>query len=594
MKNCCRQKSKTKSIYLFSSKIITAVFLFIVTLPCFSQSLLDKKVTVHFNNLKLEQALGSINKTYQIKFSYANNLIPLKKPVTVQMNNQPLRNVLNEMFKNTGVSYQQVGNQIVLSMGKSNNKTQNNNAIQKQNTDTLKRDTIKKVDNIGKQPILKKDSLTKIIVHPDTMAINYNTVKVDIASVTKAKDTSAKKINTINNTPPAEKPYIKRTFQLAIIPGISTNNKLEDTIVNNFAFNLLVGHSAAVKGFELGLIANTQKDYVKGFQIGGIGNYAGGDVHAIQLGGFMNANKGNTKAVRVGGFGNYTRGNFEGLDFSGFSNVCNSISGGSQIAGFANVCRGQKNINDSLFKNKTEYQVAGFSNFAVQDIKGTQISGFANVAKDFDGIQIAGFANVAKETQGIQIGVLNIARTMKGLQIGVFNYCDSIHGVPIGFLSIVKRGYHEIELGGSESFYTYLNLKLGTRHFYNILALGYQPMANSFRWGYGYGLGTEAHVSRKIRMNFDLLCNQIGENELWTNYLNLLNQLRINLGIQVAKHFCITLGPSYNVLVSSYRIPYNNINGSEIVSYSFFKDVPANSQRPVVKMWAGGNIGFRF
>ena len=354
MKNCCRQKSKKKSIYLFSSKIITAVFLFLIALPCLSQSLLEKKITVHFINLPLEQALSSITKTYQTKFSYANNLIPLKKPVTVQLDNQPLQNILNEMLKNTGVSYQQVGNQIVLSMGKTSNKTQNNNVIQKQNKDTLRWDTIKKADNIEKQPILKKDSLTKIIVHPDTMTINYNTVKVDTASVIKAKDTSAKKINTIT-IPSAEKSYIKRTFQLAIIPGISTNNKLEDTIVNHFAFNLFVGHSAAVNGFELGLLANTQRDYVKGFQLGGIGNYAGGDVNALQIGGVMNANKGNTKAVRVGGFGNYTGGNFEGLDFSGFSNVCNSISGGSQIAGFANVCKGKKTDSLSLtFKNKTQ------------------------------------------------------------------------------------------------------------------------------------------------------------------------------------------------------------------------------------------------
>jgi len=593
MKSCCRQKRKTKSIFLFSSKIITAVFLFMSILPCLSQSLLDKKISVHFINLPLEQALGGITKTYQIKFSYANNLIPLKKPVTAQMDNQPLRNVLNEMLKKTGVSYQQVGNQIVLSMGKTNNKAQNNNVIQKQNNDSLRQDTIKKVDNIEKQPILKKDSLSKIIIHPDTMTINYNTVKVDTESFSKTKDTSSKKINTII-TLPVEKPYIKKTFQFAIIPGISTNNKLEDTIVNNFAFNLLVGHSAAMKGFELGLLANTQKDYVKGFQLGGIGNYAGGDVNAVQIGGVINANKGNTKAVRVGGFGNYTGGNFEGFDFSGFSNVYNSISGGSQIAGFANICIGKKKISDSLFKNKTEYQVAGFSNFALQNIKGIQISGFTNVAKDLDGTQIAGFANVAKDVRGTQIGVFNIARKVKGGQIGVFNFCDSIKGVPIGLLSIVRHGYHEFEIGGSESFYSYLNIKLGERHFYNILALGYQPLASSFRWGYGYGLGTEAHLNHKLRINFDLLCYQIGENELWTNYLNLINQLRINLGIQAAKHICITFGPSYSVLVSSYVNPDTQLHGSEIAPYSFFSDVPANPIRPTIKMWIGGNLGLRF
>src|SRR4051812_33157149 len=75
---------------------------------------LDRKVSLRYEGVSLEEVLKGISKNYQVHFSYTNNLIPLDKRVSIRVKNQPLRLVLDELFKGTNVNYQLVGEQIVL------------------------------------------------------------------------------------------------------------------------------------------------------------------------------------------------------------------------------------------------------------------------------------------------------------------------------------------------------------------------------------------------------------------------------------------------------------------------------------------------
>src|SRR4051812_23981552 len=75
---------------------------------------LDRKVSLRYEGVSLEEVLKGISKNYQVHFSYTNNLIPLDKRVSIRVKNQPLRLALDELFKDANVSYQLVGDQIVL------------------------------------------------------------------------------------------------------------------------------------------------------------------------------------------------------------------------------------------------------------------------------------------------------------------------------------------------------------------------------------------------------------------------------------------------------------------------------------------------
>lgn len=75
---------------------------------------LDRLVTLRYENAPLESVLKTLSRKYGLKFSYVNNLIPLQQKVYINVKSQTLKYVLDELFKNTQVSYQLIGDQIVL------------------------------------------------------------------------------------------------------------------------------------------------------------------------------------------------------------------------------------------------------------------------------------------------------------------------------------------------------------------------------------------------------------------------------------------------------------------------------------------------
>ena len=75
---------------------------------------LDRLVTLRYENTTLESALKILGREYGLKFSYVNNLIPLQQKVSIHVKKQTLKYALDNLFKNTQVSYQLIGDQIVL------------------------------------------------------------------------------------------------------------------------------------------------------------------------------------------------------------------------------------------------------------------------------------------------------------------------------------------------------------------------------------------------------------------------------------------------------------------------------------------------
>jgi len=82
-----------------------------------SQPYLDKKVSFTFSDMSLANVLRSIGNKTGVKFSYNPDILQPGKRINMRFNNTPLRDVLKQLLNDPGISYREIGNQIVLYRG---------------------------------------------------------------------------------------------------------------------------------------------------------------------------------------------------------------------------------------------------------------------------------------------------------------------------------------------------------------------------------------------------------------------------------------------------------------------------------------------
>jgi hypothetical protein len=215
--------------------------------------------------------------------------------------------------------------------------------------------------------------------------------------------------------------------------------------------------------------------------------------------------------------------------------------------------------------------------------------------KGIHGVQVAGLANVATAEVGSQFsGIFNYGKKVNGIQFGLINVSDTLNGVPIGLLSIVKHGYHKLEVSADEVFYTNVAFRTGVRKFYNILLAGIKPDPspdNENVWTFGYGLGTERRITQWLHLNLDITSQQINKGS-FTQATNLLNKVHAGLDFRVAKSFSIYAGATLNGYLTEktftdYPVLFSNQTPS--VFYNHSSDSNHN-----LKMWVGWKVGLRF
>jgi hypothetical protein len=243
----------------------------------------------------------------------------------------------------------------------------------------------------------------------------------------------------------------------------------------------------------------------------------------------------------------------------------------------------------------TGFQGAGVMNVSTLGNLVSQIGGVANYAGNNADIQIAGVMNIGRNISTGQIaGVLNVAKKVDGFQIGLFNFADTVTGPAIGLLSFVKSGYHSVELSGQDALHGNLFVRLGTNSFYNILRVG--ARFDEETWGLGYGIGTSMRWGRKNSFQIEVIANHINENELWTDQLNLLNQLNLIANIKIGQHWGLSIGPVLNVAVSQLYHAETDQYGTSLGQHYIIDKTSYSSQRnPVnIKGWIGFHAGLRF
>jgi hypothetical protein len=375
-----------------------------------------------------------------------------------------------------------------------------------------------------------------------------------------------------------------RAFQFGFITPVSTNGLNSWNVANKFSINLLAGYAGGVDGVEFsGLGSVLQKD-MTGAQFSGLGGVVLGKTRGVQFSGLFNIGLDDVKAAQFAGLVNVSAGDVKGFQAAGLVNSNAGKFKGFQASGLVNA-----NTDTTL-----GVQVAGLVNYA-SGIRLTQVSGLANVVTGENcGLQLAGLLNVsAGRLSGAQIaGLFNYAGHLKGVQIGVFNYVDSLEkGIPIGFLSFVRNGYTAFEVGATESLYGVVSFKTGVRQFYNILSVGggYRDGLTLFAWG--YGLGTFISFSPKTGLSIDGICYQVNEDGWFTNRLNLLNKINLNISWNIAKHLAVFGGLSWNVTVSDITDEYGDPVKPHIAPWSVFDETYDGHIN--IKMYPGISAGIR-
>lgn len=570
-------------------KLQVALLCLLFSIQLVHGQILDKKVSLQFQNITINDAIKKIKTTYNVNFSYCPDQINLNQKVSLYVKSVSLNDALTELFAPTPITYKAVGNQIVLKKGKSPSKVSTSG-----------------VKTIVAKPVIKSDTSTKKIAVKDTsnkaLSLQVKPLEIqstDSSQAIKELDQSyTKEMNELNDeylhkkdsvsaVSFANKMTLKQSLKQAKLVLAREYKQLKDSIMYSKKFKQTPSDTVALNA-EDDLMIHDDFQFTGIYPLGTHMETSGlfrNDFSLNLLGGYNGAVSG----FEFGCGANIIRREVQGVQFAGVTNVVGEYTRGVQIAGAANVCK----------EEVIGAQITAGVNVAGGSISGGQIAGVANVGSEqLDGVQIAGVANQHNGTiNGGQIGLVNHARKINGFQLGLINISDTIKGMPLGLISISKNGYGRIETYYSETTQANMLIKTGVKGFYNIFQFGGNFTPEKYRWTFGYGFGSTVQMSKNSTISFDLIAMHINENEAFTNTLNEQGQLRIMLGVNLSKRVSLFAGPTFNTLFSQYKnedatVGSQMIPKKSIVYEQTFKD---NQGKSIYNpYWIGFNAGLRF
>ncbi|WP_162910830.1 DUF4974 domain-containing protein [Hymenobacter oligotrophus] len=579
-----------------------------------SGSVLERKVTVTFNEAPLESVLRTLRRQYGVRISYSNTALNLKQPVTVSANNQPLRTVLGEVLRDKNIGYELVGDQLVLhpvaprsaaakptsATAPAATTTTVSKAVTERAPDEAapRSEPGKAADRPGAAPAAKPAPPAKATPPKKepaktakgqstaTKAGNAGGGKTPTKAASPAKNATATPAQTAstvkpNNPSPAAggagslDPEVAPATTpettsppTAATPSATTEAK--PIVAKQDSVAAAAAPAAATESEEparptykqpaqisflgpLGSNGLRSGQTVNNLSINVLGGYSAG-VEGFEAAGLFNIDRDTVDGVQVAGLTNIVGKHLDGFQGAGLLNVLGGGGRGWQAAGLLNVAA----------RPVAGAQTAGLFNYVGPTKKLPIVADAGAPATDAapsrkPTVQAAGLFNVALgEVRGGQAaGLLNVAGTVHGVQLaGLLNVADSVDGVSIAPINFVRHGYHRVEVINSEVWPVSANLKLGgSAAFYTFFTGAYAGFGSKpRRWALGYGLGSEVWARRRLSVALDAVAMHVNEEQRgWTRDLNLDSQLRLLLGVAPFKkdgHLRIVFGPTVSVLVT--------------------------------------------
>lgn len=548
----------------------TRLFIPLLMLAAWSGALaqpLGRKVSVQYAGKPLGAVLADISQSYDVRFSYSPDFIPLQHRITLKAENEPLSVVLDDICEQAPVAYAALGGQVLLRPDESRRQLGQLEARKPRVTQT---------SPIYPEPVdpraqAERERLQRLM-SPIGGKANTGVIK---GGGYHYKELGLGAYRLPETAREGKAKGDMRLAQISLLPYIGTNAFRSNEITNRVSVNVLWGANGGVDGVEVGGLVNSVRNDVHGVQVAGLGSLVGGEVKGTQVGGLFNLNKGLTNGVQAAGLANIT-GEATAVQAALGANIAQGDFAGVQAAGLFNIAAGEA---DGL-------QAAGLFNYSGGTAK-TQVASLFNKAGDVKGAQASLLFNAAGKVEGFQFGLVNVS--------------DTISGLPLGLLNIVRRGYNRLEVSANDALFANAGLKLGARSLYNIFHIGARwddVPANSgarrMSWGLGYGLGSALRLNQRLLLNIEAVAMHINEQENWTRELNLLNQLRFTLDFHhPEKRASFFAGPVANVLVSRVRDAETGRIGSRVIRppYSLLDETGALTN---TQLWVGLQAGLRF
>ena len=102
--------------------IVFILFFALGTKAQSQNSILEKKVTLNYSSVTIEEVLKNITQQTGILFQFSNNNLDPDKKINIGINNGTLKDALDYLFKGTDIKYAEFQNQILLSKSTGNKK----------------------------------------------------------------------------------------------------------------------------------------------------------------------------------------------------------------------------------------------------------------------------------------------------------------------------------------------------------------------------------------------------------------------------------------------------------------------------------------
>jgi hypothetical protein len=567
---------------------------FFMPLSLFAQTpLLERPITLRFNNEKISVVLDNIAKQGSFSFSYNSDIFDVNNRGDITVTNKPVREVLNLIFRGT-IIFKVRGNYIILQ--KNNQEEQKKSVvlsgyiIDNQTDKPLGKVTIYDRKNLSstvsnqygfyriklsvsdlpiKLSISKADYEKRVIVIKSVQStyeiIELTPIIYAPIDIPIYEDNSIEKRDShLNQDLSLEnKPVIQPIAPL--FPDISDENLFPTSAVLDSTlyeskwdkFKKRLGKIFVSRSQRINA-QNVSDPLNRNFQFSilpflGTNKLLSGSISNDYSVNLLMGYSGGVRKLEVGGLVNGVRGDVEGLQLAGLGNIVGGKVYGGQMGGLFNV--------------------AGYLE------NGHQISPIFNAT--------------IKESRGFQISAFNFAHKVlnEGKQIGLINICDSTDTVPIGLLSFVGsgNGYKRLELSVDENQTASFTFKTGVRKFYNIVALHYNFTRKQEIFGIGYGVGKAFEIGREWIFNTDLTTNLLIEYDDYSPNFASMWKLDFSFEKQIARNAAVTFGPSIKYLT------IDDYNSSSWVAKPFNK-IPSYrslSATSTTTLWIGFQMGIR-
>lgn len=574
------------------SILFSCILLCILAPAAFAQKLLNRTISVEVSGKPLSEVLDAIGRQGGFHFSYNSNILRADSLVTFSVRRITVRQALERLF-DASYQYREVDDYVIIQRStegqpyvvsgyvvdkETGERISNASVYERQQlASTLTNDQgffrLKLKDKYPSASIsISKLSYsdTSMDIGPGNdqeLTVSLMPKRYELTSVTVTPESgvektwfgnfflsSRQKMQSLN----LNKFFVDKPIQLSVTPGLGTHGRMSGQVVNKFSLNVIGGYTAGVNGVEIGTVFNIVKKDVRYVQIAGFFNIAGGKVGGVQIAGFHNQVLDSVDGVQAAGFSNWVTGSFEGVQTAGFLNVSARDVTGVQAAGFASCTGG----------NITGVQASGAISFIAKNGKGVSVAGLATMTgKDMEGVQASGYLNiVGGQMKGVQAaGLFNYARDLRGVQIGVINICDTSSGYSIGIVNFVRKGMHKLNLSANEFLPYNAAYKSGNNKLYSILTFGADYRKGTKVFAYGYGLGKEIRMSKRLSLDMELISGALYLGS-WKETVPM-NRLQACLTFHLHKQFSFYAGPAFGMVYAdegqrskeTYRSNFSNI-----------------------------------